>query len=203
MAFDNKALMQKLIFYPPAVQRDEWYRFFSCGLIHANITHLFFNMFTLFIFGREIEQAFLAEFGHIIGELLYLLLYVLSLYFCLIPTYKKQKNNPYYRSLGASGAVSAMVFAYMLIHPMHYMGLLFIPIYLPAFLFGFLYVVISLYLDKKQAGNINHSAHLFGGLFGLIFTFLVFSSMANVNLFYNFILQIKSVPVGSLIRFGF
>ncbi|MCU7693708.1 rhomboid family intramembrane serine protease [Haoranjiania flava] len=204
MAFNNQNLLDKLIFFPPAIsKRGEWYRFFTCGFIHADMAHLFFNMFTLFIFGREIEDVFKAIFGIGLGSVLYLLLYLGALFFCLLPTYSKNSDNYYYRSLGASGAISAVVFAYMLINPMNYMGIVFIPLYMPAFLFGFIYIAISYYLDKKQAGNINHSAHLFGGFFGLIFTFAVFALLADINLINEFILKVRSTPLRGLIKFGY
>lgn len=204
MAFNNQNLLDKLIFYPPAItNRNEWYRFFTCGLIHADLPHLFFNMFTLYIFGTEIEEVFKVVFGNGMGAILYLALYVLSLAACLIPTYLQNKDNYYYRSLGASGAISAVVFAYMLINPMNYLGIIFVPVFLPAFLFGFIYIVISYYLDKTKAGNINHSAHLFGGLFGLIFTFFVFSVFAEINLMNHFIDQIKATELRNLIKIGY
>lgn len=204
MAFNNQNLLDKLIFFPPAIsKRGEWYRFFTCGFIHADMAHLFFNMFTLFIFGREIEDVFKAIFGIGLGSVLYLLLYLGALFFCLLPTYSKNSDNYYYRSLGASGAISAVVFAYMLINPMNYMGIVFIPLYMPSFLFGFIYIAISYYLDKKQAGNINHSAHLFGGFFGLIFTFAVFALLADINLINEFILKVRSTPLRGLIKFGY
>lgn len=204
MAFSNQVLLDKLIFYPPAVtNRREWYRFITCGFIHADIGHLFFNMFTLLIFGREIESVFKAVFGNGLGAILYIALYFIALIVCLLPTYFQNKDNYYYRSLGASGAISAIVFAYMLINPMSYLGIIFVPVYIPAFLFGFIYIVISYYLDKSKSGNINHSAHLFGGLFGLFFTFLVFQFFADVNLFSHFMDQLKSISLQNLIKVGF
>lgn len=204
LAFNNQHLLDKLIFYPPAIsQRREWYRFFTCGFIHADIGHLFFNMFTLFIFGREIESVFKAVFGNGMGAAIYLFLYLGALFFCLLPTYNKNRENYHYRSLGASGAISAVVFAYMLINPMSYMGIIFIPLFMPAFLFGFIYIAISYYLDKKQAGNINHSAHLFGGFYGLIFTFAVFALLADINLIKEFIEKVSSTPLKGLIKYGY
>lgn len=204
MAFNNQNLLDKMIFYPPAItNRNEWYRFITCGFIHADMGHLFFNMFTLFIFGREIEAVFKQVFGNGLGAVLFLALYIVALAVCLIPTYLQNKDNYHYRSLGASGAISAVVFAYMLINPMNYLGIIFVPIFIPAFLFGLIYIIVSYYLDKSKAGNINHSAHLFGGLFGLIFTFFVFSAFADINLIAHFTEQIKNTDIKNLIRFGY
>ncbi|MBS1631013.1 MAG: rhomboid family intramembrane serine protease, partial [Bacteroidetes bacterium] len=104
--FGNKRLIDDLIFYPPAITRQkQWYRFFTCGLIHADAGHLIFNMLALYLFGDAVENNFLTLFGRK-GRILYLLLYILALLFSLLPTFSKHRNDYYYRSLGASGAVS-------------------------------------------------------------------------------------------------
>jgi len=117
MAFSNQELLNKLIFYPPAISKEkQWYRFFSNGLIHADIGHLAFNMISLYMFGALVEDAFLQIFGDS-GKLLYLVMYISALAVCLIPTYMSHKDDHYYRSLGASGAVSAVVFAGVFLAP--------------------------------------------------------------------------------------
>ena len=107
-------------------------------------------------------------------------MYVLALIVCVIPSYLKNKTNTAYRSLGASGAVSAVVFAYILFNPLQGIGLIFIPVYMMGFLFGIIYLLVSYWLDKKGGGRINHSAHIWGALFGIMF--LIFTS----NLFSNY-----------------
>src|SRR5688500_17570590 len=115
--FNNQKIIDDLIFYPPAVtRRKQWYRFFSCGLIHADFGHLFFNMFSLYLFGRFVEDGFIQLFGDP-GKWLYLLLYVSALAISLLPTYFKNRDNYHYRSLGASGAVSAVIFAGLMLRP--------------------------------------------------------------------------------------
>jgi membrane associated rhomboid family serine protease len=202
-AFSNEKLMGTLIFYPPAIHKNnQWYRFFSNGLLHADLTHLLFNMFSLYIFGRIVEN----QFGQIFGErgrLLYLLMYVLALAVCLIPTYSKNKDNYQYRSLGASGAVSAVIFASILLNPLMSMGLFFIPVFISAFLFGFIYLAVSSWLDRKGGGNINHSAHIFGALFGVGFMILACRIFSSYPVLENFINQVKSVSMGEIIRFGY
>lgn len=169
MAFNNQDLMDKLIFYPPDItRRKQWYRFFSNGLIHADIGHLLFNMLSLYFFGDYVNDGFSQIFGSA-GTLLYLVMYISALAICLIPTYMKNKDNYYYRSLGASGAVSAVVFAGILLYPDAKLSLLFLPIPIPGFIFGPLYLIITAYLNKRGAGNINHSAHLWGSLYGVAF----------------------------------
>ncbi len=192
IAFSNQDLTDKLIFYPPAVtNQKQWYRFLSCALIHADIGHLLFNMLSFYSFGAFVEGEFAEKFGSM-GSILYLALYVISQVLCLIPTYLKHKEDYYYRSLGASGAVSAVIFAGIFLSPIQKIGIIFIPIGIPGFIFGFLYLGVTAYLDKKGGGRLNHSAHLFGSLAGigllLVFGFL----FSPYNLFQNFIEQIKS-----------
>ena len=106
--FYNTKIKTDLIFYPPAIsERNQWYRFITCGLIHADVAHLFFNMYTFYMFGNLVESQFTELFGNL-GKLMYILMYVTSLVACLLPTYFKHKDNPYYSSLGASGAISAL-----------------------------------------------------------------------------------------------
>ena len=180
-AFNNEKLKSDLIFYPPAVAtRNQWYRFFSSGLIHADFMHLFFNMFALYLFGRFVEEKFVTIFQEK-GKLLYLVMYVAALPVALLPTYAKNKDNPHYLGLGASGAVSAVVFAGLLIAPYVEVGLFFIPPFIPGFVFAPLYLAFSFYMDKKGGDNINHSAHIWGALFGLGFVIVIGKFLANYN----------------------
>jgi membrane associated rhomboid family serine protease len=167
--FSNQKIIDDLIFYPPAVSKqNQWYRFFSCGLIHADAGHLIFNMLSLYLFGRYVEDGFTQIFDQN-GKWLYLVMYISSLFICLIPTYFKHKNDYYYRSLGASGAVSAVVFAGLMLAPTVKVGFFLIPPIIPGFIFGPLYLLITAWLDKRGGGNINHSAHLWGALYGVLF----------------------------------
>ena len=202
-AFSNYTMMDKFIFCPTEAKHGQWYRFFTYGVLHADYTHLIFNMFTLYFFGGDIEQAFKTIFGQQMGTIYFLLLYITALPVSILPTYLKQKDNTNYWSLGASGAVSAIIFAYILVNPMNYMGVLFIPIWLPAFLFGIIFLLISVSLDKKQSKGVNHSAHITGGLYGLVFMVAVFIAFANINLVIEFADKIKIDSLGDLIRFGY
>lgn len=169
-AFNNEKTMNDLIFYPPAVtHRKQYYRFISSGFIHADVAHLAFNMLSLYLFGRFVEEKFAEIFGDTLGKTLYLAMYFCALVVSLLPTYLKHKYNSQYRSLGASGAVSAVVFAGLLIAPYVEVGFFFIPPFIPGFVFGPLYLIISAYLERKGQDNINHSAHIWGALFGIIF----------------------------------
>lgn len=202
-AFKDNELMGRLIFHPPVVARGDWYRLFSYGVVHADYTHLIFNMFTLYFFGVDIERVFTAVFGQTTGAVLFIVLYLSALLVSILPTYFKNRNNSSYYGLGASGAVSAVIFVYMLINPMNYMGILFIPVMLPAFLFGIIFILISLSLEKKQAGGINHTAHITGGLYGIIFSILIFFTFADINLINSFISQIRINSISDLFHFGF
>lgn len=168
-AFRSDKILSDLIFYPPAVTiNKQYYRFITCGFIHADFGHLLFNMFSLYMFGELVETQFQSIFGGS-AKMLYLLMYVLALIVSILPTYFKNKNNSNYRSLGASGAVSAVVFAGLMVAPYLKVGLFIIPPIIPGFVFGPLYLIISAYLDKKGGDNINHSAHIWGALFGVAF----------------------------------
>ena len=197
MAFSNQELLNKLIFYPPAISKEkQWYRFFSNGLIHADIGHLAFNMISLYMFGALVEDGFLQIFGDS-GKLLYLVMYISALAVCLIPTYMSHKDDHYYRSLGASGAVSAVVFAGVFLAPDQKIGLFFIPPIIPGFIFGPLYLVLTAYLAKRGGGGINHSAHLWGALYGI--AFLIVMSLAlhtDINPIDNFVQSVKAYIQG-------
>lgn len=200
--FSNQKIIDDLIFYPPAVsQRNQWYRFITCGLIHADWGHLIFNMLALYLFGRNLESYFFQIFVGT-GKLIYLLMYVTALAVSVVPTYFRHKDNYHYRSLGASGAVSAVVFASILFDPITGIGLFFIPIYIAGFIFGFIYLLISYYLDKKGNGNINHSAHIYGALYGIAFTIVAARLFSDYPVVSAFIDQIRNTNPKDFIQFG-
>jgi membrane associated rhomboid family serine protease len=190
-AFRSDKVMDDLIFYPPAViEKNQYYRFITCGFIHADVGHLFFNMYAFYLFGEGVEMIFSAIFGNM-GKILYIIMYILALIVCLIPSYQKNKSNPGYRSLGASGAVSAVVFAYILFNPLQGIGLIFIPVFIPGFLFGIIYLVVSYYLDRKGGGLINHSAHIWGALFGIVFLIITSRLFSGYDVLDHFIESLK------------
>jgi membrane associated rhomboid family serine protease len=201
VAFNNHKLLDQFIFYPPAVRRGQIYRFFSCGLIHADFGHLIFNMISLYLFGEAVESKFMEAFGPI-GRLVYLGMYVLALAVSVIPTYINNKDNYHYRSLGASGAVSAVIFAGILFFPLAKLGLFFIPIYVAGFLFGIIYLFVSGWLDKRGGGNINHSAHIFGALFGVGFTIIACQAFSDYPVLEIFVDAIRNMDPSQLITFG-
>jgi membrane associated rhomboid family serine protease len=171
-AFQNHSLYSKLIFNPYSIHsRKQWYRFFSSGFIHADLLHLAINMLVLYSIGGIVEFYYSQVFGDR-GAFYFFLLYMSSLMFSLLPTYNSHKMNPSYNGLGASGAVSAVVFAFILFDPVKRLCLYGF-ICLPGIIFGVLYLGYCYYMGKRGGDNINHSAHLWGAVYGLVFTILL------------------------------
>ena len=191
-AFSNDKITEDLIFYPPAItNRNQWYRFITCGFIHADFMHLAFNMYTFYLFGGMVEDAFTGIFGGI-GKTLYTILYFAALVVCLLPTYLQHKDNYHYRSLGASGAVSAVIFIGIVLNPTMKLSIFPIPIGIPAFIFGPLYLIVSAYLAKKGHGNINHSAHIWGALFGIVFLVITCQFLSPFRPVENFVTEVSA-----------
>lgn len=150
----------------------EWYRFFSNGLIHADWMHLIFNMYVLYIFGQAVEDGFkhVAIYGAK-GPLFYVLLYVLGIAMSSLYSYEKNKDNPYYNALGASGAVSSVTFAFIVLAPTAELKIIFLPFLpLPAYIFGLLILALEHYLSRRGNTGIAHDAHYWGAIFGIVFT---------------------------------
>ncbi|ERI59760.1 membrane protein [Xylella fastidiosa subsp. multiplex Griffin-1] len=165
LAFNNSRLLDRLVFRPPAIDRDRQYdRLITYGFVHADISHLLFNMVTLYFFGSMIE----AVMGELTGSLLtYPLFYLGALLVSILPSYIKNQKNPKYLSLGASGAVSAVLFAAVLLQPWALIVVLFIPA--PAIFYAVFYVGYSIWMGRRGDDGINHSAHLSGAAFGVVF----------------------------------
>ena len=167
-AFNNRRLLERLIFWPPAIARQRQYdRFLGHGFIHADGMHLLFNMITLFFFGSAVEPVFSA----IIGPLGFLGFYLSALVVAILPTWLRHRNDANYRSLGASGAVSAVLFSYILFAPWSLIFVFFVPV--PAIVFAVLYVGYSVWMDRRGGDNINHGAHLAGAIYGVLFTLMM------------------------------
>jgi membrane associated rhomboid family serine protease len=166
MAFSNEKLYDRLILQPYNVSRGKYiYTLITSGFIHADWMHLIFNMMTFYFFAFQLEA--------VIGHWQFALLYSVSLVLSDLPSVIKHKNDFWYRSLGASGAISAVVFSAILFNPLAGMGLLFIPVQIPAVLFGLLYLIYCSYASKKGIGNVNHDAHFFGALSGIMITVIL------------------------------
>ena len=168
LAFKDRRLVDRLILWPPAVaRRHEYWRLVSYGFLHADFPHLLFNMITLFFFGRVMEQFYASQ----LGTFGFALFYIGALVVSILPTYLKNRGNPNYRSLGASGAVSAVLFGFILLAPWQRIIVFVIP--MPAIVYAVLYTAYSIYMDRRGQDNVNHSAHLWGAAYGVAFTLLV------------------------------
>lgn len=169
--FKDQARLHAFMLNPyQVVHRNQYYRLVTSGFLHADYVHLIFNMLTLYFFGDAVEYYFneLTEYG----TLLYVGLYLTAIVVSDIPTLLKYKDNPNYNALGASGAVSAVVFSSILFNPMTDLCLYGI-LCLPGFIFGLIYLIYSYYQGKRQGDNINHDAHLFGALYGVVITIAI------------------------------
>ncbi len=167
IAFGNRVVMNRLIMWPPAMRRGQFDRFITYGFVHADGTHLLFNMITLYFFGRAIEAFYRPYFA----GMGFILFYLAALVVAMLPSYFKHKNDPNYLSLGASGAVSAVLFAYILFEPWNLIFVFFIP--MPAIVYALLYTAYTVYSARRGQDNINHSAHLWGAGFGVIATIAI------------------------------
>lgn len=173
-AFQNREMFSKLLFSPTIIRSNkEWYRFITHALLHADFIHLALNMYVLFMFGGMVEKIFISTFGTVRGEIYFFLLYFIGIIASTFPSYEKHKNDYHYNAVGASGAVSAIVFSAILLNPWMSLSLMFIPIPIPAPVFGILYLVYCWYMAKRGNDNIGHDAHYWGSLFGAVFTLAV------------------------------
>ena len=162
--FERPALLDRLLLWPPAIQRRHQYdRFVTHGFVHADWQHLLFNMITLYFFGRLVERLFVPY----IGTIGFALFYLSAIVVAMLPTYLKHRHDPRYRSLGASGAVSAVLFVFILVAPWSMIYVFFLPV--PAIVYAVLYVGYSVWADRNAQDNINHSAHLAGAAYGVLF----------------------------------
>jgi membrane associated rhomboid family serine protease len=193
--FSQQKVIDDMIFYPPAITpRGQYYRFITHGFVHADVIHLAFNMLAFYSFGVGLETVFgfTCVFGKM-GKFFFLLLYFTGLIVASLPDYFKYRDSYHFRSLGASGAVSAVVFSMIIFFPQSPIGLLFLPVRIPGYIFAVIYLGITVYLDRRGGGRINHSAHFWGAAYGIVFT-LVFCSLfaRNFDVYDNFMTQIRS-----------
>ena len=174
-AFNDENIYARFILNPYGVSRGQRvYTIITSGLIHKDWNHLFFNMLSYYFFAFQLEAMF--------GHWQFGLLYILSLILSDLPSIQKHKQDIWYNSLGASGAISAVIFSYIMYDPLASMGIIFIPIPIPAWIFGLLYLVYCHYASKHARDNVNHDAHLFGALSGILITIAL-----NPHIVHNFI----------------
>lgn len=167
LAWRSPRLLDRLIYWPPAVTRGEWWRLLTHGFIHADGAHLAFNMITLFFFGTVMERVLAPRIG-IAG---FVGFYLAGIVAAGLPTHLRHRRDPRYRSLGASGAVAAVLFAYILLAPWSMLLVFFVPV--PAIVFAVVYVGYSLWAEYHARDHINHGAHLWGAAWGVAFMLLL------------------------------
>ncbi len=168
LAWQKPAWLDAMMMSPYRIDRKkEYWRFITSGFIHADFAHLFFNLFSFYFVGTQLEYIFGFIFPGFGGEI-FILFYLLAILVADLPTYFKQRNNPYFNSLGASGAVSAVIFAGIMFFPTEKIYL-FGFVGIPGFIYAGLFTWYSIAMDRRGRDYVNHSAHLYGGLFGVLF----------------------------------
>jgi membrane associated rhomboid family serine protease len=168
--FNNRSVISALILHPyTAVRHREWYRIVTHAFIHADWMHLIFNMVALWSFGAAIFEAM----GRmtLIPSVHFFVMYFGAILFSSISDLVKHRKDQSYATLGASGAVSAVIFFSILINPWSMILIFFIPC--PGIIFGALYLVYSQWMSRKSVGKINHDAHFYGALFGLLYPLFI------------------------------
>ena len=173
----NPDLKQRFLYIPFQLKHNnEYYRLISHIFIHADISHLAFNMISLYFLGSTLSYYFIDYYGLQLGTSYLLILYFAGAIFASLPSFLKQQDNSAYRSLGASGAVSAVIFAAILWDPSMSLVILFIPFPIPAYIFGPIYLAVEYFSMKRGGTGIAHDAHLGGAVFGILFVLLL-----NIN----------------------
>lgn len=184
IGFQNHKVMEDLLFWPAAIrERNQYHRFLTCGFIHLDVTHLLFNMISLYAFGEYVELGLFSSSGLFgsYGKMFYLGLYLSAIIVAIIPDFFIHRNSPGYRSLGASGAVSAVVFSAILLKPLTPLRIFLIPIDIPGFIFGGIFLLISAVLARTGRGGVAHGAHFSGAVYGILFTSIAAKLFADFN----------------------
>ncbi len=175
--FSNASFRHRYMLLPYDVHHHrQWERMITSGFLHADWGHLLVNLYVLFIFGAKLENAYQILFGTG-GKVLYVVMYLLAIVAANLSTYYRHRDNSWYASLGASGAVSAVLFGYILVYPSSSLMLLFLPIPVNAVIMGVLYLVYSYFMSQRGSDNINHAAHFYGALFGVAFLLVLKPSL--------------------------
>jgi membrane associated rhomboid family serine protease len=189
VVLQNRTGEARLIFHPVTIrEHHQWYRFLTSGFVHADLTHLVINMFVLWSFGNAVERYFYPGYLGEFSAQKYMALYFGGIAVSSIPSYVRHNKNPDYAALGASGGVSAVVFAAILFEPWQNLYLYGV-IAIPQILAGAAYLIYSWYKDKKSTDNIGHMAHFTGAVWGFLFT-----GFMNFELFTRFLQKTLQGP---------
>ena len=175
-AFKNRKLADRCVLWPPAISRFKQYdRLLTHGFIHGDLSHLLFNMLTLFFFGQSVEQVMQRITG---SALTFPFFYLAAIVVAILPSYIKEAKNPEYVSLGSSGAISAVLFAFILLQPWALILVFFLPV--PAIVYAAFYLGYSIWMQRRGDSYINHRAHLSGAAFGLLFMLCMEPNLVNI-----------------------
>lgn len=189
--FNDYAFFERFKFQVTRIKNGEQIRMISSGFLHADWLHLGFNMYALYLFGDIVSNT--------LGTLDFLFIYFASLLMGSLYSFFYHKNEPYYSAVGASGAVSGVVYSCILLYPSMSLMLFPLPIPIPGYVFGVGYLVYSIYGMKKRLGNIGHSAHLGGAIGGFAMTIILFPRVIQMNLTMVIVL---AIPILLLLLFG-
>lgn len=175
--YRNQRLFDLWVLHPySAFRQNRWHTIITSGFLHGDLMHLMFNMMSFYFFAFTLEMM--------VGPIYFLIIYFLSMVIADVPSLVKNKDNPRYASLGASGAISGILFSFIILAPHTKLSLLLFPIGIPAPIFGILYIAYCYYADRNAGDNVNHSAHLWGALAGAAITIALFPS--SISLFINY-----------------
>ena len=178
-AFNRDRLFFNLSHWPAReFQYKEYYRLVTSGFVHGDWIHLLVNMFVLYSFGELIEYHFKMYFGPTLGAVYFVAVYLLTIISASLPSFIGKRNLPNYMAVGASGGVSGIVFIFILLYPWEYLYLYAI-IPIPGIVAGVLYLWYSSYASRHSNDRIDHEAHFYGALFGVLFTLLLRPSLAG------------------------
>lgn len=189
--FKDMNLFNKYKFQIGPIKNGDYIRMLSSGFLHGDTSHLFFNMFTLFFFAPVVVA--------LMGATSFLAVYFIGLLGGNALSYYYHKDNDYYSAIGASGAVSAVLFASILLQPSMELYIMFIPIPIKAYIVGIGYLAYTVFGMKKQLGNIGHAAHLGGAIAGLLTALAIKPELFQTRLT---ILMLLAVPILIFLLFG-
>jgi membrane associated rhomboid family serine protease len=182
--FSDRSFTERFLYRPFNVKHyNEHYRTISHIFLHADPMHLIFNMIALYYFGPLVEDYFRLDFGFIPGNVLYIVFYLLGGVFATLLPFARHKDDEYYSSVGASGAIAALIFAGIIFEPLMEIGIIFLPVRAPAYIFGPIYLVIEYLAMRYGKTRIAHDAHISGALFGILFVLI--TNIDRVKIFVN------------------
>lgn len=192
--FNDRGFFERYKFNVSGIRRGEKIRMFSSGFLHVDMMHLFFNMFTLYFFAPVVVFH--------LGAIHFLIIYMVSLILGNLLSLYFHKDEYHYSAVGASGAVTGVLYAAILLEPSMRLGLLFIPLPIPAYAFGILYLLYSIYGMKNRVGNIGHDAHFGGAIGGYVATLILLPSLFKTDLMMIGLLAIPIVVLFVMHKMG-